>query len=72
MYVAPQCRRLGVGKRLFKAVFASADDANVQTVNLRVEKDNESAKRFYEAVGFKIDDSHHVLSKGKRPDGSSI
>ena len=72
VYVAPQCRRLGVGKRLFKAVFASADDANVQTVNLRVEKDNESAKRFYEAVGFKIDDSHHVLSKGKRPDGSSI
>jgi GNAT superfamily N-acetyltransferase len=72
VFVDSRWRRRGVARRLFEAAFKTADDANVQTINLRVERSNEAAKQFYRSVGFAVDDSHIVMSRGKRPDGSRI
>jgi hypothetical protein len=44
----------------------------VQTVNLRVERENEGAQKFYASVGFAVDDSHLVMSRGRKPDGGAI
>ena len=65
-------RRLGVGTLLFELMQKDADQALVQTVNLRVEKDNGDATQFYQRIGFVVDDSHRVMSRGKRPNGEVI
>ena len=72
IFVDRNYRRTGVGSALLKGVLVSADQAGVQTVNLRVERENQSAQRLYRNVGFAIDDSHLVMSCGRTPSGAVV
>ena len=72
IFVKSQYRRKGVATKLFQYVLNKSKMKNIQTVNLRVEKLNANAIAFYKTIGFVIDDSHHVMSIGKKPDGSTL
>ncbi len=72
VFVECRCRRRGVATQLFASMQADADDANVQTVNLRVECGNAGAQKFYKSIGFAVDPSHLVMSKGRKPDGRAV
>jgi ribosomal protein S18 acetylase RimI-like enzyme len=51
MYVRPQGRRAGIGRRLVEAVIAHAR-RHVELLQLRVVSDNDAARRLYESLGF--------------------
>lgn len=51
MYVVPECRRRGIGKKLLARVAVHALERNCPLVELTVRKDS-SARRLYEALGF--------------------
>jgi len=63
MWVAPDARRLGVGRALVDAVDDWAREWGSKRVILWVLAGNEGAHRFYEQIGF------HVLTSG--PDAAS-
>ena len=50
--VAPEVRRLGVGRALLQRVLAELGEASVQTVYLEVRESNLAARRLYETHGF--------------------
>jgi GNAT superfamily N-acetyltransferase len=72
VFVNSAHRKRGVGRQLFDTVFEIAEQEKVQTVNLRVEKVNDAAQEFYKHIGFVVDDSHLVMSRGKTPAGVAI
>ena len=72
IFVAPGQRRKGIATKLFQDVLQRSQEKGVQTVNLRVEKLNSGAMSFYRKIGFVVDDSHHVMSIGKKPEGSKL
>ena len=72
VFVDANRRRQGVATLLFEAMQQEADTIGVQTVNLRVETANAAAQTFYHNIGFAIDDSHLVMSRGKTPSGKGI
>jgi ribosomal protein S18 acetylase RimI-like enzyme len=51
MYVRPDARRAGVGRRLVEAIVALAHD-RVELIQLSVVKENEAARRLYAGQGF--------------------
>jgi ribosomal protein S18 acetylase RimI-like enzyme len=51
MYVRPDARRAGVGRRLVEAIVALARD-RVELIQLSVVKENEAARRLYAGQGF--------------------
>lgn len=50
--VAPEARRLGIGRALLRRVLAELGEAAVQTVYLEVRESNQAARTLYEASGF--------------------
>ena len=72
VFVDPAARRQGIAKALFHAMQEDADRLGVQTINLRVETANASAQDFYKSCGFVVDDSHLVMSRGSKPDGTAV
>ena len=54
LVVAPEARRKGVGRALFAAVEAWAADFNAEYVGLNVNPANDTAKAFYEALGYTL------------------
>ena len=72
VYVEPSSRRRGVAARMMRGALAAAEAQGVQTVNLRVEKDNESAQALYRSVGFAVDPSHLVMACGRTPAGQPV
>ena len=72
MYVEPRHRRRGIATKLLTTVKEAALENGVQTVNLRVERDNVVAQRLYESVGFAVDKSHLVMAFGHTPCGDAI
>ena len=72
VFVQPSERRTGVASALFNAMFEDAEREGVQTINLRVERANQHAQSFYAKLGFFVDESHLVMARGRRPDGSVI
>ena len=72
VYVQPSDRRSGVASALFNAMYEDAEQEGVQTINLRVERANRQAQGFYAKLGFALDESHLVMARGRRPDGSVI
>lgn len=72
VYVQPSDRRSGVASALFNAMYEDAEQEGVQTINLRVERANQQAQGFYAKLGFALDESHLVMARGRRPDGSLI
>jgi ribosomal protein S18 acetylase RimI-like enzyme len=51
MYVRPDARKAGVGRRLVEAVIEHAR-AHVEVIQLSVISDNEPARRLYASLGF--------------------
>jgi len=72
LFVSAERRRGGGGTQLFAAMLTAAAGHKVQTVNLRVERENAAAQKFYARQGFLEDPVHLVYSFGLRPDGSAI
>ena len=72
VFVSAESRRSGIATSLFAALRSDAKAANVQTVNLRVEKENAGAQQFYKRIGFAEDPSHIVMSQGRKPDGKEV
>ena len=52
MWVAPQARRLGIGRALIDAVVAWAVEISARSIRLDVADDNADARRLYDAAGF--------------------
>jgi ribosomal protein S18 acetylase RimI-like enzyme len=52
MWVAPEARRLGVGRMLIDAIVAWAAGRGVKTVRLMVTSVNDGAMEFYRRLGF--------------------
>jgi ribosomal protein S18 acetylase RimI-like enzyme len=52
MYVRPQARNRGVGRRLVEAVIEVARARGVELLQLAVVSDNEPARRLYARLGF--------------------
>jgi len=52
MYVRPQARNRGVGRRLVEAVIEVACTRGVELLQLAVVSDNEPARRLYARLGF--------------------
>ncbi len=52
--VAPEARRLGIGKILTAQVEAAADARNAWFVDLFVRRSNEGAIAFYESAGYSV------------------
>lgn len=55
MYVSPQVRRHGIGKRLMNAAITKAKEIDgVEQVYLTVSSNNTAAKKLYESIGFEL------------------
>lgn len=54
MWVAPEARGAGVGRRIVEAVLAWARDAGHDALALWVNEENASALRLYESCGFRL------------------
>ncbi len=52
MWVAPDSRGSGIGRRLVEEIVSWAKDLGVSTLNLGVTSSNTAAVRLYESVGF--------------------
>jgi RimJ/RimL family protein N-acetyltransferase len=52
MYVAADCRRMGVGSALLEAAFAWARQKEAHKISLQVWPHNEAARRLYRKFGF--------------------
>jgi ribosomal-protein-alanine N-acetyltransferase len=50
--VRPSHRRLGIGQRLFQWLLESARTAGLASIHLELRATNDSARRFYRAMGF--------------------
>lgn len=72
IFVGAGHRRHGVASELLRVLLAASDEDGVQTVNLRVEAENDGARAFYAAAGFATDTSHVVMSRGRKPDGAVV
>ena len=55
LFVAPEARRLGVGRRLMDAARAAAGQDGVKILALATEKTNFGAKALYEQLGYELD-----------------
>ena len=53
MYVAPEARGLGAGRRLLRALVDRARDERLASLVLTVTQNNDDAVRLYEAAGFR-------------------
>ena len=71
VYVSEPWRRMGVGTALFKSMLFKAKGmgAAVRSVNLRVEKENVNAQRFYASLGFAGGDKGGEGTKGQGDGG---
>lgn len=55
LIVLPEARGRGVGEQLLRAVEAEAEARGVAAVDINMAAPNESARRFYEKHGYRID-----------------
>jgi len=61
--VAPERRHQGLGRAMMNAVERLLEDAGCPKVNVQVRGTNASAIRFYQQLGYQVDD---VVGLGKR------
>ncbi len=64
MWVAPEARRGGLGRRLLEAADRFANDAGMATIELAVTHDNGPAELLYDAAGFKPTGRSEPLREG--------
>ena len=76
IFIAESERGQGIGRRLLAALRQIATDRGAVAISLRVEADNNSARRFYAAMGFcesttvscRRSLQHHLVPKRDKPD----
>ncbi|MDM9384013.1 GNAT family acetyltransferase [Chlorogloeopsis sp. ULAP01] len=61
--IAPEYQRQGIGQYMVEQVITKLKAMNCPKINLQIRTFNTSVIKFYECLGFKIDD---VVSMGKR------
>jgi len=61
--VSPEYRRMGLGREIMDAVEEKLKAMGCPKINLQIRTNNFEAIKFYERVGYKMDD---VVSMGKR------
>ncbi len=66
MYVLPEWRRQGIGRRLLDACLALARNSGIEKVELEVFSDNIGAIKLYESLGFSREG---VKVRGRKLDG---
>ena len=64
LYVVPELRDRGIGRRLMEAVFAHARERGADTIDLNTSVDDEQAVALYEKLGF--------TNREGSPDGPSM
>ena len=57
LFVAPEARGRGVGRRLMEAARVRAQEAGMVALSLATEKNNTTAKALYEALGYELDEA---------------
>lgn len=62
LFVHPSARGSGVGRELIQAVFCYAKEAGAVRVDLGTAKDNHTAQRLYEKLGFVRDEDFYGYS----------
>jgi len=67
--VNPQCRRQGYGRKILAEVERLLRLRGCPKINLQVRATNHEAVKFYESLGFKVDE---VISMGKRLEKDSV
>ncbi|USZ68140.1 GNAT family N-acetyltransferase [Halorussus salilacus] len=68
IYVAPECRREGVGSELLAAAEESLVESGVETLTLEVMADNDAAREFYRCRGYRP----HRIEMEKRPESDTL
>ena len=61
--VDPTCQRRGLGRQIMKAVEEKILAMDCPKINLQIRTDNKVAVKFYEGIGYEMDE---VVSVGKR------
>jgi len=61
--VDPDCRRRGLGREIMAAVEKKIHDLGADKINLQVRMSNPEAVRFYEAIGYQVEE---LVNMGKR------
>ena len=58
LYVSPEARRMGVGRRLMDAARAMAEETGAASLELATAKDNAGAQALYRSCGYKKDEKY--------------
>ncbi|MBI4301171.1 MAG: GNAT family N-acetyltransferase [Chloroflexi bacterium] len=61
--VEPRCRRTGIGSGLMRELEHRLMEKGARRINLLVGKNNLEAQDFYEAGGFRFDDTQLLMTK---------
>jgi ribosomal protein S18 acetylase RimI-like enzyme len=56
LYIAPDARRMGIGRKLMDAARAMAEEAGAASLELATAKDNAVAQALYRSCGYKKDE----------------
>ncbi len=62
LYVAPDGRRLGLGRALLERARRHAEESGAVYLELVTERSNTGAQRLYEALGWTRDEAHYHYS----------
>lgn len=68
LYVRPEYRRRGIGRRAFEVVEKAARRFEVTALHLEVERDNDKALELYRRMGFEDHDRLLMTKKLDEPD----
>lgn len=68
LYVEPQYRRQGIGRRAMQFVAESAREFGVNAIHLEVDKGNDAAEELYRRVGY-ADQARFLMTKWLVPGG---
>jgi len=72
LYTKPSFRKQGIASKLLQHVKKISHKHKVQSLSLRVEKQNLAAQALYKKNGFVLDTSHYVMTVGRTPSGKQI
>jgi ribosomal protein S18 acetylase RimI-like enzyme len=63
VFVAPEHRRLGLGRRLLEAAASHATWTNVRALHLEVDRGNAAARALYASLGFLPRDRYFLMTR---------
>ncbi len=66
IYILSEYQKLGIGGKLFKAIFSSLKEAGCKKVMLSVLKNNDNARKFYQREGGELKETRSFVWDGKK------